>query len=354
MVEYVPILMISFAASLGLTPLTQRLAQRIGMVDTPSARKVHRTPIPLLGGLAIYLAFVLAVIAIFALGVLGGPVGQIWQWAGAEAAAIMLCATWLAGLGFLDDRRELSPRAKFIGQLLPPLIMCVAGVRVDLFGVLPLDIALTFFWYVGIINAINFMDNMDGLAAGTSAIAAFFFFALAASQGQALIAAMSAALCGAGIGFLIYNFNPARTFMGDLGSLVLGYLLATIGLKLRFQTQVELASWMIPILVLAMPIFDTTLVVATRLLEKRSPMQGGKDHTSHRLVWLGLHTRLAVIAIYAASIVFGLSALAISQAPLPQALQIGALVALVALAAFAFLMRVRAKQRRAETAAKAS
>lgn len=220
------------------------------------------------------------------------------------------------------------------------------GLRVDLFGFLPLDLALTLFWYVGIINAVNFLDNMDGLAAGMGAIAAFFLFLLAALQGQTLVSSLSAALCGALIGFLIYNFNPASLFMGDMGSLPIGFLLAVLGLKLRFATQVPAASWMIPILVLGLPIFDTTLVVFTRLREGRSPAQGGKDHTSHRLVAMGLHPRLAVLTLYAACVLLGIAAVLISYAPLEAALVIGGGVAVVGLGTFIILEVVRIKQQR--------
>lgn len=336
MTEYVPVLAIGFAASLGLTPLTRQLAQRIGLVDKPNARKVHRTPIPLMGGLAIYLAFLLALL-----------VFSNWPAYITELAAIVLGATFLAIVGFLDDRRELSPRAKFPAQFLAALTVAIVGIRVDLFGNLLLDIPITLFWYVGIINAINFLDNMDGLAAGVSAIAAFFIFLLAASQGQELVSSLAAALCGALIGFLIYNFNPATTFMGDMGSLVIGFLLAVLGVKLRFSTQILQASWMIPILVLGLPIFDTTLVVFTRLREGRSPMQAGKDHTSHRLVAMGLHPRLAVLSLYGACLLFGGAAMFISYAPLTAALTVGAGLAIISLGTFIILEVVRIQQRQA-------
>ncbi|MBX3080877.1 MAG: undecaprenyl/decaprenyl-phosphate alpha-N-acetylglucosaminyl 1-phosphate transferase [Anaerolineae bacterium] len=341
MIDFVPILVVGFAASLGLTPVTRQLAHRIGLVDKPNARKVHLTPIPLMGGLAIYGGFIIALLMF-----------NGWPRHILELVAIVFGTTWLAFIGFLDDKLELSWPAKFGAQILAALAVMLAGVRVDLFQN-PLDWALTLFWILGIINAINFLDNMDGLAAGVSAIAAFFMFVLAASQGQELVSSLSAALCGAAIGFLIYNFNPATTFMGDMGSMVLGFMLAVCGIKLRFPSQSLAVTWMIPILVLGLPIFDTTLVVFTRLREGRSPAQAGKDHTSHRLAFVGLSTRRAVVICYAGCLFFGGAALLISRVEVATAAVIGAIVAVVAASSFIALEFVRVRQRRAQLAAQA-
>lgn len=340
MFDYMPVLAVGFAASVGLAPLTRQFARRIGLVDKPSARKVHEAPIPLMGGLSIYLAFLLALL------MFGNQPAHF-----NELTAIVLCASFLTFVGFWDDRKELRPRTKYAAQLLVAFFCAAVGLRVDLFGNLLLDVALTVFWFVGIINAVNFLDNMDGLAAGSSAIAAFFLFLLSALQGQTLVSSLSAALCGALIGFLIYNFNPASMFMGDMGALPIGFLLAVLGLKLRFATQVPAASWMIPILVLGLPIFDTSLVVFTRLREGRSPAQGGKDHSSHRLVAMGLHPRLAVITLYAACVLFGTAAVLISYAPLEAALLMGGGVAVAAAGTFIILEVVRIKQQRKVRAA---
>lgn len=335
MVDFVPIMVVGFAASLGLTPVTRQLAERIGLVDKPNARKVHRAPIPLMGGLAIYGGFVVALLLFSRM-----PQHVL------ELSAIMLASTFLMFIGFWDDHRELSARLKFLGQLVAVLGVMAAGVRVELFKVPVLDWTLTLLWFTGIINAINFLDNMDGLAAGVSAIAALFMFLLSVSQGQELVSAMSAALCGAAIGFLIYNFNPASSFMGDMGSMILGFLLAVCGIKLRFPEQSLSVSWMIPILVLGLPIFDTTLVVFTRLREGRSPAQAGKDHTSHRLVFAGFSTRLTVIILYTACILFGLAALIISQSAVDVAWQVGWSVAIIVAFCFVALELIRVRQRR--------
>jgi UDP-GlcNAc:undecaprenyl-phosphate GlcNAc-1-phosphate transferase len=339
MIDFVPILVVGFAASLGLTPVTRQLAHRIGLVDKPNARKVHLKPIPFGGGLAIYAAFIIALLMF-----------NGWPRHVLELAAIIFGTTWLAFIGFLDDKIELSWPVKFGSQILAAVAVILAGIRVDLFQN-PLDWVITLVWILGIINAINFLDNMDGLAAGVSAIAAFFMFVLSASQGQELVSSLSAALCGAAIGFLIYNFNPATTFMGDMGSMVLGFLLAVCGIKLRFPAQSLAVTWMIPILVLGLPIFDTTLVVFTRLREGRSPAQAGKDHTSHRLAFAGLSTRRAVVICYVGCLFVGGAALAISRADVSTASVIGVMVAIVAVTSFVALELIRVRQRRAQLTA---
>ncbi len=335
--DFLPLIVVGFAASLGLTPLTRQIAQRVGLMDRPSGRKVHRAPIPLMGGLAIYGAFLLALL------LFGNWPAHI-----VELGAILVGATWLALIGLLDDRFDLSPRIKFPAQFAAAALVIASGIRVDLFNNPALDFLLTGIWIVGIINAINFLDNMDGLAAGVSAIGALFIFVLAFSQGQELVSRLAAALCGSAIGFLIYNFNPASTFMGDMGSLVLGFVLAVIGIKLRFTQpyQSTAVSWMVPILVLGLPIFDTTLVVFTRLREGRSPLEGGKDHTSHRLVAMGLSHRLAVVNLYGACILLGIAAIVVSQAPPPLALIVGVGVAVIAVGTFIILEVVRLQQQR--------
>lgn len=342
MTDHLPILMLSFAASVGLTPLTRRLARQIGLVDSPKAHKFHRKPTPLMGGLAIYLGFVVALLLAW----------RAWDDSAylLEFSVIIVGATFLAILGFVDDRKVLSPGMKTLGQLSVAIAVMIAGVRVDLFNS-SFDWLITLFWIIGIINAINFLDNMDGLAAGVSAIVAGFIFVIAANQGQELVSALAGALCGAAIGFLLYNFNPASTFMGDLGSLVLGFVLAVLGIKLRFLSQPLTVSWLIPIMVFAIPIFDTTLVTFTRLRERRSPMQGGKDHTSHRLVYLGLSARAAVIVIYIMTGICGGAALIASLAPPNIVPVIAAVLAATGLIAFVFLEWARIRQTREQHSA---
>ncbi|MHB8627886.1 MAG: glycosyltransferase family 4 protein [Aggregatilineales bacterium] len=337
-----PVALVGFAISLGLTPLTRQLARRIGLLDKPGGRKIHGTPMPLMGGLAIYGAFVVALLLF-----------PHWPQYLLELSTILVGATWLAVIGLIDDRRNLSPWIKFPAQFLAAGSVIASGVRVDVIHVPALDVLLTFVWIVGIINATNFLDNMDGLAAGLSAIAAGFFFILAVSQGQELVAALSAALCGSAIGFLIYNFNPATTFMGDMGALVLGFVLAVLGIKLHFFHQSLAVSWLIPVLVLGLPLFDTSLVVFTRLREGRSPVRGAKDHTSHRLAVLGFSQRQAVVTQYVICAMLGIAAIVVSQADVAIGQAIGIGVALIGLCAFVGLEIVRWRQLKREKLAQA-
>ncbi len=268
------------------TPFTLVMARRIGFVAEPGARKTHVLPTPLLGGVAIWAAFVISLL------VFGR--GSEFR----ELVAIIVGGTLISAVGLIDDRVGLGPRIKLAGQLAAAAILIAGGVRAQLFGNPWLDVPLTLFWVIGICNALNFMDNMDGLAAGVAATAAGSFFLLAALNGQALVASLAAALFGACLGFLVYNFQPALTFMGDTGSLLLGFMLAVLGIKLNFPNVNPFATWMAPIVVLGLPIFDTTLVTISRLRRGVSIAQGGADHTSHRLARLGLSHRRVVIALY--------------------------------------------------------
>jgi UDP-GlcNAc:undecaprenyl-phosphate GlcNAc-1-phosphate transferase len=194
---------------------------------------------------------------------------------------------------------------------------------------------------VGITNALNLLDNMDGLSGGTTTVAAAFFLLLAAISGQFLVGALAAALIGACVGFLRYNLNPATIFMGDTGSLFLGFLLAALGVKLRFPSNVPWITWLVPICVLAVPIFDTTLVFVSRLRRGVNPLTTpGKDHLSHRLVALGLTRREAVLSCYLLGGACGLVAIYIAQARIPDGYIAAGLLALGACYAIAWLEHV--------------
>ncbi len=327
MTDYFPVMIAGFAAVVGITPITRRLAFRYGVLDQPSSRKVHQTPTPLMGGLAIYAALVLALLFF-------SPPFYI-----VEFGAIMAGATWLVLLGFVDDRNGMQPWVKMAGQVAAGIVLVLAGIQIRAFDSDILNIGLTLFWIVGITNAMNFQDNMDGLAAGITAIASAFFFVMAAREDLTLVSSLAAALAGASVGFLIYNFNPASTFMGDMGSMVLGFLLAVLAIKLDFHATLDRqpVTSAVPIVVLGFPIFDMMLVVFTRLRERRSPMQGGKDHTSHRLVTLGISQRTAVLVLYGVCIVFGYIAVQLSQATVREGTRIGIALVLTLAVAFIFL-----------------
>lgn len=329
--QFVPILVVGFAASLGLTPLSRQIAMRMGVVDKPSQRKIHQGQMPLMGGLAIYVAFAISLL-------LFSPPQYL-----IELGAVLSGAASLAFIGFLDDRFILGTRIRLYVMFFASCVLIIAGIQIRLFGTPLLDWPLTVIWVIAITNAVNFLDNMDGLAAGLSSIAAGFFMFIAFTEGLTLVSSLAAALLGSAVGFLIYNFNPASTFMGDMGALVLGFVLAVLGIKLEFGSQPPSITWMVPVLVLALPIFDINLVVITRLLEKRAITDAGKDHTSHRIMTLGFSQRQTLFILYGACILFGSIALAISHAPTNIAWQIG--VVSISVLAGLFLMMFWIRQR---------
>lgn len=317
MITYLLILSSALFLATALVPAMQRLACRLGMIDQPAARKQHTIPTPLLGGAAIYLAFVVSLLVL-------GDRFYVNQTAG-----IFLGATLVSLLGLWDDRRALAPPAKLAGQIVAALILVLTDVRVSATPWEWLNIAITLVWVVGITNAVNFLDNMDGLSAGVAGIAAGFFLLFAALSRQYLVGALAAALLGACIGFLFYNFNPARIFMGDTGSLFLGFMLAAVGIKLRFPSNSALVTWMVPVLTLALPIFDTTLITISRLRRGVNPLTTpGKDHLNFRLARLTGSPREAVLICYLLAGMCGVIATFVTQASAIEAYLVGLLMAL--------------------------
>jgi UDP-GlcNAc:undecaprenyl-phosphate GlcNAc-1-phosphate transferase len=301
------------------TPLSKRLAPRLGMMDKPSARKIHASPVPRMGGVAIFVAVMIALLAF-------GGQDEIRQF-----AAMLFAAALMSFLGLADDRFSLSAYLRLALQFGAALFVWFSGVRVQLFAVAWLDAGLTMLWIVGITNAMNFLDNMDGLLAGISAVISAFFLVLAVLNGQTLVATLSAALLGACIGFLFWNLNPATVFMGDSGSMFLGFLLACVAIKLRFVAQTTAVSWMVPVIVMGLPIFDMTLVVISRLRRGRNPLTTpGKDHTSHRIANNGFSRREAILILYLVCTALGIVAILVSAADETAAYVLGAAVLAVA------------------------
>jgi UDP-GlcNAc:undecaprenyl-phosphate GlcNAc-1-phosphate transferase len=316
-------LILIFASALllviGATPGAKWAALKLGMVDQPAARKVHTAPIPRFGGIAMYGAVIVALLVF-------GERFRVNQ-----LVSILLGATWVSFLGVWDDRWGLRPILKFSGQIVGALILIATSVQVQFLPSNVLNWIVTAVWVVGLTNAINFLDNMDGLSGGITAIASAFFLLMAVQSGQYLVGALSAALLGASVGFLVYNFNPASIFMGDTGSLFLGFMLAALGIKLRFPGNTDVVTWMVPVIVLGVPIFDTTLVVFSRLRRGLHPVTPGKDHTSHRLVRMGFTQREAVMALYLVGGTLGMIAVFVTQADLVEGYLFGGAVFLAAL-----------------------
>jgi len=327
---------IALFASLMLVVPVRALALRVGMVDLPGPRKVHLQPIPLLGGLAMYAGVMLGILFAF-----DGA-------ARAQSAGIVTGATLVAVVGFLDDRGWLHHQIKlFVAMPLAAAILIASGIHAQVFSVLTagrvggiLDAALTVVWVVGITASFSILDHMDGLCAGIAAMASIFFAMIAYLHGQTLVTTLAAAVLGAATGFLRWNFKPAKIFMGDGGAMFLGFLMATLGLKLRLEQANPLSAWLVPLLILGAAIFDTTLVTISRSRRGFLPFTTpGKDHAAHRLANLGLGQRGAVVGLYLLGALSGGAAVLVSYLPVRGAVLAAIVMVLLVLGGVAFLER---------------
>lgn len=295
---------------------TRWLALRFDVVDHPAKRKMHQLPIPLLGGLPIFLSFV----TVSLVGVLA------WR-GGLEGSSVGSYAGLLAGgaiivlLGLYDDVRGISPPVKFGGQLLAAGVVVAAGARINLFTnplgesfhLGWLGVPLAIFWIVGVTNAMNLIDGLDGLAAGIGGIAALGLFAVAAPENP-FVATTTIILAGATIGFLKHNFYPAKLFLGDTGSMFLGFTLSVIGLHGSYKATTATVLFL-PIIVLGVPIFDTLFAITRRAKRRVSPFKADREHIHHRLVRIGLHHRNVVLVMYFVCAYLALTAYSIAQFP---------------------------------------
>lgn len=310
-------------------PLWRNWCLRIGLVDDPGHRKIHDHPIPLAGGLAVltgliaplcaaFLVFKLTAASEFAAGLLGGvswnPLEHGFSRRTSQLLAIAFGACGMVVLGLIDDRVELSPAVKFSGQLLMALLVAAAGVRITLFVESHLfSFAVTVLWILTLTNAMNFMDNMNGLCAGIGLMAAWTFGWLAAQMGQYLVATLGFLIAGALLGFLPHNFPKARAFLGDSGSHLIGYLLAVLAILPHFHTAEapRRAAVLIPLLVLAVPLVDLASVVVIRLRAGKPFYVGDTNHLSHRLVRRGMTPAMAVLVILLLASLAGAAAVAL-------------------------------------------
>jgi UDP-GlcNAc:undecaprenyl-phosphate GlcNAc-1-phosphate transferase len=293
-----------------LTPLMRKVAVSKAILDYPnSSHKSHSLPTPYLGGVAIILGVV--TITYSALLYSDFTLNNFWL-----ATSLLGPAVAMGLIGLWDDIKQLSPLFRFMSQTIAGLVVSISLVSSDNLGnptgLTTLDVFISIIWVIGICNSINFFDNLDGGAAGTSAITALALFFIAVNSGQIFIASLSIVLAGSTLGFLKWNIFPARIYMGDAGALFLGVLLATLTIRLNPSTNSIMASFSIPILLLAVPILDTSIAVLSRLIRKISPFQGGKDHLSHRLIRSGFSRRFTVIFLWSLSTFFCLTALYIS------------------------------------------
>ena len=311
-----PVVLVAVSAALLSGPFLIRLARRIGLMDQPGSQphKWHSDPTPMAGGAILAVAILASTFTVApapdrtVLGILlAGGVVFLW--------------------GLWDDKKPLPAWLKLLGQLLAAVILWRSGVMVRILPNEAVNVFVTFFWAIGIVNAFNFVDSMDGLALGLAAIASAFFVLVTIDAQQPQLAFLSVAVLGATIGTFFFNAAPAKTFIGDSGSQLLGILLAGIGVAYNPVGLQPTVSWFMPILVLGVPIFNMTLVVSSRLIRRLRVYQAHKDHISHRLVHLGLDRTRTVLSIQITAIILGLVAfIALGGTPLTANLVYGAVV----------------------------
>jgi UDP-GlcNAc:undecaprenyl-phosphate GlcNAc-1-phosphate transferase len=307
---YIVTFLIALVISLVTTPMVIKLANKLNVVDHPDSRRVHTKPTPRLGGLAIFVAFMISIF--YALQFMEIPYG------------ILVGAFIIVLTGFIDDKFQIRPWQKLFGQSLATAIVLIDGLQINSISmpftemIIPVSIwvalPVSFIWIIGITNAVNLIDGLDGLAGGVSAIAATSILAMALITGNVAIALMSLALIGSIIGFLFFNFNPAKIFMGDTGSMLLGFLLAVF--SVITYKQVTFVTLIIPIMTLAVPIVDTLIAIVRRKLNHQPIMNADKNHLHHKLLAMGLTHRKTVLAIYGFAAIFGTSAVLFYQASL--------------------------------------
>jgi len=329
------VFLVPFCVSLILTPLVRSFAIKYKLVARPKDNRFHRKVTAILGGVGIFIA---ALAGIF----INVPLTK-------NILAFLVGGSFVFLWGLSDDFRPMRPQVKLLGQIIASCIIIFFDISFNISNYKLLSYVLTIFWIIGITNAFNLLDNMDGLAAGTVAISSIMIFLSTLMTGDSITGVISLILAAVALGFLPYNFNPAKIYMGDSGSMFLGFSLATISIMGSYRVASNiLVTLAIPVLILAVPIFDTLFVLVMRNIGGRSFWVGGKDHTSHRLVSLGLSERKTVIILYCSSIVFGLIALLYTKLNI-MIVSIFAILSILALAFFGiFLAEVESYEKEEE------
>ena len=301
---------VAAAISLFATPIARKLAFKVDAIDIPKdERRIHKEPMPLMGGLGIYIAFVIACLIFL-------PIDR-------PLLSIILGGTLILTSGIIDDIKDLSPKGKLIFQIAATIILILGDVKIDVITnpfsntnsvvhLNGLSIPLTIFWVVGVTNTLNLIDGLDGLAAGIAAIASLAFVFLARELNYVSIMLISAIVAGACFGFLSYNFHPARIFMGDTGALFLGFILAAISIEGVMKSVATIAV-IVPLMILGLPIFDTTFAIFRRFLNGKSIAEADKGHLHHRLLARGYSQQKTVLILYVISFIFSLIAILVSQ-----------------------------------------
>ena len=332
-----PVYMLAFIIAAGVallvTPGVICLAGKTGAMDAPDARKVHKKPIPRIGGIGIYVAFMVAILSVLAFTEVSPEVLY-------EIIGLLVGGSIIFIVGLIDDYVNLPAKVKLLGQIIAACVLVFAfDVRIDFitdpFGdyiyLEFLAIPATIFWLVGLTNTVNLIDGLDGLACGVSTISAISMLVIALLVSESDVALVMAALVGACLGFMPYNKNPAKMFMGDTGSTFLGYILATISIQGLFKYY-AIVSFAVPFLILGLPMFDTLFAIIRRLAHGQNPMAPDRGHIHHRLIDMGLNQKQAVAALYVISSILGLSAVMLTSSG-----AIKAMLFLMALAVAAFL-----------------
>ena len=295
------ILFCTFLGVLLVTPIIKVVAIRVGAIDMPNGRKVHKVPIPRLGGVGIFLGFAAAML-------LTQPIGH-------QETGLLIGCTIIVLTGIADDILDLKPRTKLVAQIVAAVIVAFFGIRVEVithpfgsvFHLGQWAIPVTVLWIIGVTNAINLIDGLDGLAAGTAVIAAVTMATVAGLEGRMLVSGFALILAAAVLGFLPYNFSPAKIFMGDSGSMFLGFTLAALAIQ-GLTKGATFISIVIPVIILGIPIFDTLFAIIRRYRNHRPIFEADKGHLHHRLLQLGLSHRQTVLSIYAVDCFLGFSA----------------------------------------------
>ena len=324
-------LLVAMAISFFMTPVVKTFAYKVGAIDVPKdARRMHKVPIPRLGGLAIFIGFMVSILLFV-------PITS-------QMRSILLGAVIIVVLGVVDDITPLPAMLKFIVQIIAALIPALNGVVIqavsnpNLLSDSPywilgkLSIPITVLWIVAITNSVNLIDGLDGLANGVSAISATTVLVIALMASEAQVAIAMAALVGACVGFMPYNLNPAKMFMGDTGATFLGYILATMSIQGLFKFY-AIISFAVPFLILGLPIFDTAFAFIRRIAHGQSPMHADRSHIHHRLIDMGLNQKQAVATLYVISAILGLSAVVLTTGGEQKAMLFLAALCIVAVVA---------------------
>ena len=329
---YIKPFIVAVLISLITTPLVKKIAMKVGAIDIPKdERRVHKEPMPLMGGLAIYFGVVISSLIFL-------PMEN-------TLVSILLGATIILVSGIIDDIKGLSPKLKLLFQLIAGVMLIIGDVKVDfvtnpfsqdyvLLYLKWLSIPITLFWIVGITNTVNLIDGLDGLACGVAMISSVSLMLVAEKFDQVNVTILSAVVAGACLGFLPYNFNPAKIFMGDTGALLLGFMLAAISIEGVMKSVATIAV-VVPILILGVPIFDTTFAIFRRLLSGQSIATADKGHLHHRILDKGFSQKQTVLILYVLSAVFGIFAVIVAKANSKQAVYLSVLLFLAAIL-FAF------------------